>query len=187
MLRADLDRAREPWIGEAATEAEKKKRTDSTHLSYCDDAGRVSDFHSLRVTFASQLLRSGVDVRTAKDLMRHSTIAMTADVYACTMRGSMSEAVNKLPNLSTPTIEQLRATGTENADSVLALCLARDGTKQLTAVRGGAINHRNDDDSQPLKKTGTYGDSTGMNANGGALRAAAANLPPRGLEPLSSG
>ena len=80
-------------------------------IPYRDDVGRVADFHSLRVTFATMLLRSGVDVRTAKELMRHATINMTADVYACTLRGSLNEAVKRLPDLSTVQTEQLRATG----------------------------------------------------------------------------
>lgn len=92
-------------------------------IPYRDDVGRVVDFHALRVTFASLLLRAGVDVRTAKDLMRHSTIAMTADVYACTMRGSQSDAVKRLPDLSAPDRQIARATGTDDADSDLALCL----------------------------------------------------------------
>jgi hypothetical protein len=62
-----------------------------------DQPERVADFHSLRKSFAMMLLRSGVDVRTAKDLMRPSTIAMTADVYAVSVRGSLGEAVASLP------------------------------------------------------------------------------------------
>ncbi len=117
--------------------------------------GRVADINALRVTFATMLLRSGVDVRTAKDLMRHATINMTADVHACTLCGSLNEAIKRLPDLSTPQTEQLRATGSENADL------------------------------QPTKKTGTYDAPlrTSMHENAGCFQPA--KLPPRGFEPLS--
>ena len=35
-------------------------------------------------------------------------IAMNADVYACTMRGSLGDAVKRLPDWSTPKPEQLK-------------------------------------------------------------------------------
>lgn len=106
-------------------------------IPFADDSGRVCDFHSLRTTFASLLLHSGVDIRTARDLMRHSTIALTADVYACTFRASEREAVARLPDLATgPHIETARRTGTDN--SVLASCLALDRTDPGNSVHDGA-------------------------------------------------
>lgn len=156
-------------------------------IPYRDDVGRVVDFHALRVTFASLLLRAGVDVRTAKDLMRHSTIAMTADVYACTMRGSQSDAVKRLPDLSAPDRQIARATGTDDADSDLALCLARNRAGARRTVRDDARHARGTRDPQPMVNTGTYGDSEGMTAHTSARRETPEKPPPRGLEPLSSG
>jgi len=154
-------------------------------IPYRDDTGRVADFHSLRVTFATMLLRSGVDVRTAKELMRHATINMTADVYACTLRGSLNEAVKRLPDLSTPRNEQLRATGTD--ENVLPECLPFSCAQPLNSVRDGATPTPMGDDPQPMKKTGTYDAPVGTNAheNAGCLQPAI--LPPRGVEPLSPG
>jgi len=154
-------------------------------IPYCDDVGRVADFHALRVTFATMLPRSGVDVRTAKELMRHATINMTAGVYACTLRGSLNEAVKRLPDLSTTQTEQLRATGTENADPRLALCLALPCAQQLNGVRGGATPTPMDADPQPTKKTGTYDAPVGIAAHENAGRSQPAISPPRGFEPLS--
>ncbi len=154
---------------------------EAAEIPYADDTGRVADFHALRGTFASLLLRSGVDVRTAKDLMRHSTIAMTGDVYACTFRGTMAEAVRNLPELSRPSADRERATGT---DSVLASCLALDGADPLKSVRGGASSPANRPDAQAPRKLGKTGDSSRVPMHVGAGRDPSEKLPPRGIEPL---
>ncbi len=151
-------------------------------IPYTDDAGRVCDFHALRSTFASLLLRSGVDVRTAKDLMRHSTIAMTADVYACTMRGSQADAVRRLPDLSPREDEQLRATGTD--DSVLASCLAPKRTGRRNGVRRVARKDTNPEDPQTLAATDTYDASRRAKVKDGASGTPPLKPPPRGIEPL---
>ena len=39
------------------------------------------DFHSLRVAFDNLLLKAGADVKTAQDMMRHSTPQLTLNVY----------------------------------------------------------------------------------------------------------
>ena len=49
-------------------------------LMFEADSGRAG-FHSLRVSFASNLGRPGVPIQTARELMRHSTIELTAKVY----------------------------------------------------------------------------------------------------------
>jgi len=154
-------------------------------IAYRDDAGRVADFHSLRVTFATMLLRPGVDVRTAKELMRHATINMTADVYACTLRGSLNEAVKKLPDWSAPPREAIQATGTETADPRLALCLALPCTEPCNSVQCRASEQQSDHEAQPTKKTGTYDAPVGTAAQEKAGRLRPAKTPPRGFEPLS--
>ena len=124
---------------------------ESAGIPYADETGRVADFHALRSTFASLLLRSGVDVRTAKELMRHSTIAMTADVYACTFRGSLSAAVKQLPEFSRPSSEHAKATGTE---SVSASCLARKRAGAHKAVRGSAARRSQQPGHKSLQDQG---------------------------------
>ncbi len=145
--------------------------------------GRVADFHSLRVTFATLLLQSGVDLRTAKELMRHATVNMTADVYACTFRESMENAVGRMPSFSGCEVEQLRATGTD--ENVLPECLPFSCARPLNGMRGGATRGPIDDDPQPMKKTGTYDAPVGTNAHENPGRFRPAISPPRGFEPLS--
>ncbi len=154
-------------------------------IPYRDSAGRVADFHSFRVTFATLLLRSGVDVRTAKELMRHATINMTADVYACTLRGSLHEGVKRLPSFSTLTTEAVKATGTNDAAADLVRRLALPCAQQSKTDQLGSTRHDLDNGAQPTKKTGTYDAPLRTPAHGNAGRSGPALIPPRGFEPLS--
>lgn len=51
-------------------------------LTYHSREGGVTDFHSLRHTFISNLVNAGVAPKDAKELARHSTITLTMDRYA---------------------------------------------------------------------------------------------------------
>ncbi len=157
---------------------------EAANIPYTDETGRVVDFDALRSTLASPLLRAGVDVRTAKELMRHSTIGMTDDVYACTFRGSLAEAVKRLPDLTRPLTERVKATGT---DSVLPLCLPENRALTGNSMHGAAPEHDDPADAQPPAKTGTYDDSERAVTQGSARNNHLDKLPPRGLEPLSPG
>ena len=156
---------------------------DAAGIAYRNETGRVADFHSLRGTFATMLLRSGVDLRTAKELMRHATVNMTADVYACTFRESLDDAVTRLPSFSTPEPEQPRATGTD--ENVLPVCLPFSCAQPFPAGQHGATDCHSTDDAQPTRKTGTYDAPVGTSARENAGRLRPAILPPRGFEPLS--
>lgn len=46
--------------------------------------GKVASFYSLRHTYATMLLRAGVDAKTVASLMGHSNVAMTLNIYAST-------------------------------------------------------------------------------------------------------
>jgi len=99
MMRADMDRA-QPWI------------------PYQDSAGRVADFHSLRHTFITRLVRAGVGPAVAQRLARHSTIKLTMDVYADIGEDDERAALNTLPALpeaaAGPSAASFRATGTQS-------------------------------------------------------------------------
>ena len=80
MTRVDLDNAK-PWI------------------PYADAAGKVVDFHRLRVSFITGLARAGVAPAVAKILARHSTIILTLDVYTDVAEDDERAALEKLPAL----------------------------------------------------------------------------------------
>jgi site-specific recombinase XerD len=44
---------------------------------YLDEQGRRVDFHSLRLTFGTNLVLRGVHPRVVQELMRHSDIRLT--------------------------------------------------------------------------------------------------------------
>ncbi len=57
--------------------------------------GEVSH-HKLRHSFASELLRNGVNPKTVQELMRHSSIDTLFDHYAHVLRSDLAEAVERI-------------------------------------------------------------------------------------------
>ena len=152
MLKADLSDARVAWIGEAMTLDERAERERTSFLAYRDDAGRVCDFHSFRVTTATMLIAGGTDVRTAMDVMRHSTPTLTLGVYAKRLRGSERDAIANLPDLrSDPASEtRQRATGTHGrAFGAFAI----SGTRNASDIGGGKGGGKGGRNADPCHTT----------------------------------
>ncbi len=66
-------------------------------IPFVDDVGRRADFHALRVTFCTNLARSGVALAVAQRLMRHSDPSLTSNVYSVLSPGDQRAAVDALP------------------------------------------------------------------------------------------
>src|SRR5439155_1636417 len=117
MIRRDLEIARAAWVAEARTPAERAEREASDFLAYRDSQGRVADFHALRHTFITELVKAGVAPKDAKELARHSTITLTMDRYAHVGIRDTAAAVARLtlPTGTPPTAEPVaqKATGTD--------------------------------------------------------------------------
>jgi integrase len=64
-----------------------------------EGADRSVDFHSLRVTFISNLALAGVPMKLAQTLARHSTPVLTFNVYAQLGADEERKALERLPNL----------------------------------------------------------------------------------------
>ncbi len=99
LIRNDLKRARKIWLSEATSLADHAAREASDFLLYRDREGRVADFHSLRHTFVTSLVRAGVQPKDAKELARHSSITLTMDRYAHVTLQESASALAKVPGL----------------------------------------------------------------------------------------
>jgi integrase len=60
----------------------------------------VVDFHALRATFITNLVRGGVQPRQAQALARHSTIELTMQTYTRLNMTDHSEAIEMLPRIA---------------------------------------------------------------------------------------
>ncbi len=131
MIRADLKAARTAWLNETPEGSKARaEREKSDSLEYRDAAGRVFDFHALRHQFASALAAADVHPKTAQELMRHSTINLTMNVYTHMRRSDLSGALDALPNLSRPRRERAQSTGTDGeAAASMSPCTSSPGAE----------------------------------------------------------
>jgi len=111
MLRADLDEARARWLDTFREPQERIERDASDFLRSVDSKDERIDFHALRHTTASWLIKSSADVKTVQAIMRHSDIRLTMDRYGHLFPGSEAAAIERMRGVFSKTIE-LRKTGT---------------------------------------------------------------------------
>ena len=68
-------------------------------IAHRDDRKLVVDIHSLRTTFGTMLSRSGVPPCVAQQLMRHSDIRLTMEVYTDPKLFDLQGAVESIPSV----------------------------------------------------------------------------------------
>jgi hypothetical protein len=99
----------------------------------------VADFHALRHTYFSRIVRSGATAKAAQALARHSTVTLTLGRYAHVGLYDLAAAVNDLPAIVPPSsrsnasVGVLRATGT---DDRISLPQAQNGEDSLGPLLG---------------------------------------------------
>jgi integrase len=96
MLRHDLAAARDAWIAEGKSEAERERRAASDTLAHTDASGRVFDFHSLRMQTAFILFKHGATLPEVQQVLDHSTPVLTANVYA-RLGGHLADTMARMP------------------------------------------------------------------------------------------
>ena len=96
LVRFDLKAARAKWIQEAENLEEAERRVASDFLLYRNRKNEVADFHSFRHRFVTDLVRSVVLPKDAKELARHSTITLTMDCYSHVTIQDTASALEKL-------------------------------------------------------------------------------------------
>ncbi|MFN3168759.1 MAG: tyrosine-type recombinase/integrase [Phycisphaeraceae bacterium] len=76
-----------------------KRDLKSAGIDYQDENGRYFDFHSLRGTFATRLLRNGVFPSKAIRLTRHKSVKTLEDHYDMLGLSDAKDAMGQLPGL----------------------------------------------------------------------------------------
>lgn len=76
-----------------------------------DEQGRRVDLHALRVTFGTNLVLSGAHPRVAQELMRHSDIRLTMEIYTDASKLPLAGGVAGLPSFG---VNQLDVTYSRN-------------------------------------------------------------------------
>ena len=92
-----------PVFGRIPRMRDLKPDLEQAGIPYKDADGRQADFHSLRMTFGTMLAKSGVAPRTAMELMRHTDLRLTMNVYTDPSILDTAGAVEDLPDLTRPT------------------------------------------------------------------------------------
>ncbi len=152
LIRADLRLARARWIREGLGRNERRERRKAEFLAVADGSGRVADFHGLRHSYITRLVNSGVSVKVAQELARHSDPKLTIGRYAHARLTDLSAALDALPSTGTTCepAQSLRATGTDDRTPSAARSAGASarGTNHSESVRSSARNVRTGDASR---------------------------------------
>ena len=103
-----------------------------------DDAERTVDFHTLRATFATRLIKQGVQPSYLKELMRHADIKTTNEHYTDLRLHDLDGAVNQLsvPELvHNKQAQEYRATGTDDCSGNCPKTVPKLCTKRCKTLR----------------------------------------------------
>ena len=113
-LREDVARLFRQWSAEGSFSKSSKvfqkfnkskgaamirRDLEAVGIAYQDEAGRFADFHGQRHSFITCLGRSGATVKETQALARHSTSALTLDVYTHIGLHDERRAIEKMPQL----------------------------------------------------------------------------------------
>ena len=104
---------------------------EAAGIAYEDEVGRFADFHSLRHSFISNVGKSGATVKEAQRLARHSTSALTLDVYTHIGLHDERRAVENLPKLHNPD-QKGRAVALKTGTDDKPVEHAENGQEKLT-------------------------------------------------------
>ena len=110
-IRKDLADRLRPWLAKKAggtlfripdKSCEMiRKDLAAAEVPYKDSAGGFADFHALRHTFVSRLVRRGASVKAAQELARHSSPLLTLGRYAHLDLQDHTLALDGLPEMQT--------------------------------------------------------------------------------------
>lgn len=125
-LRRDLAEVLRGWLASRppghhvfavprlADKAAKMIRRDlaAAEIEYEDDTGRVADFHALRHSFVTAVVRAGASIKEAQTLARHQDPQLTFKVYAHARLHELGRTLEAMP----PTVGASDADGRHARD-----------------------------------------------------------------------
>ena len=152
LLQADMDAARAAWIAEARTPGERAEREASDYLRHTDAAGRVVDFHGLRVHYVSRVVEAGANVKEAMELARHSDPKLTLKTYARVGMHNLTRVLDGMPKTDTrPTreTETLRATGTDDHAISCSNATPQETPHSMRGMEKRSAEPRSERDNSP--------------------------------------
>ncbi len=161
-----------PVFGRIPRMRDLKPDLDRAKIDYKDAEGRQADFHSLRMTFGTMLAKSGVAPRTAMELMRHTDLRLTMNVYTDPSILDTGGAVENLPDLIRP------------SEAAAALLTGTDGVPADTSTRPKVLPKS----TTPRGSRGHFQAQTGGRIGHGATKNADADIEmveAVGIEPTS--
>jgi|GEM_PF-2896121 len=128
-----------------------KRDLAAAGIPYEDEAGRQLDVHALRHTTASHLAEGGVAPRTAQQLMRHSKLDLTMQVYTDPRLLDTATALDSLPKCrpaqSVPEVQRATGTDGKNGAENRAGNWAEQGSSKrwpLSSLGNEQAEHRHD-------------------------------------------
>src|SRR5262249_47378802 len=122
MLRFDLRQAKAAWVREVLDRKQRRERLDDEFLNVIDASGKVADFHGLRVSYVTALVKGGASLKVAQELARHSTPVLTLNTYSKLGVHDLSGALSALPAVTVDVASTtLRPTGSGGAASAAAI------------------------------------------------------------------
>lgn len=112
-------------------------------VPYKDLLGRQADFHATRRSLNTHLAQNGVDAHTRKEIMRHSELRLTLDVYTDPTALPTIAAMEKLPIFAElGENAQIDALNADSAVHVVARSgVASDQGEEVQGVRNQAPEH----------------------------------------------
>ncbi len=158
-----------------------------------ETADGFGDFHALRHTFVTRLVKSGVNTKTAQILARHSDPRLTLGVYSHIELIDQFAAVNGLPPLDTPSTEteseRAAATGTDGrmaTETATKTSCTYVGTQQALGGDSGQRKARTTSDENTPKPHNVVGlDVLCQRKASSGKRGGKVELT--GIEPVTSG
>jgi len=83
-------------------EIASKRDLKAAGIDYKDALDRQADFHALRQTLGASRGKAGVSPWIGKDIVRHSDVRLTTNVYTDASQMPTREAINRLPWITGP-------------------------------------------------------------------------------------